>query len=200
MTNENEENNWENRWRKTLGQHQSTPSTEDWSGMKHLLETQKAEPAEAFADPNMPRFPEPSTHWFFKFWPQSLLGLLLIVGLGFCLGQCQAEEIANEIKSEIDFFSKEADSSVDYHRSSADLGPGDEDNSTQSRCPPGPAYRVTTYQVFDENGDATGELVHDTIWWNVQEYRFDTIYDLDDLGNLTTRIARIDSTKVAGLH
>ena len=190
-----ENQNWENRWRETLAGYESKPTTEDWSGMKHLLETQHAKPVEAFADPGMPRFPESSVRWFFKFWPQSLLGLLLVGGLGFGLGQCQAEEITNEIKNEIDFFSKEADPPIDYHRS-----PPNKDRLAPPRCTPGPAYRITTYQVFDENGDATGELVHDTIWWNVQEYRFDTIYFSDDLGNLTDSIYRIDSAKVVGLH
>lgn len=200
MTKHKEDKNWEDRWRETLGGYQSTPTTEDWSGMKHLLETQTPELVEAFADPNTPRFPEFSIRWFFRFWPQSLLGLLLLGGLGFSLGQCQAEEIANEIKSEIDFFSKEADPPPNYDLVAADTVPADDQTGTTPRCTPGPGYRIRTYQAFDEKGKATGRFEQDTVWMNIQEYRYDTIYRLDEFGNLTDSIYSIDSTKVAGLH
>ncbi|TXF89405.1 hypothetical protein FUA23_10590 [Neolewinella aurantiaca] len=142
---------WENRWRETLAEHQSIPTAEDWSGMKHLLETQANEPVEAIVDPNLPKLPESSTRRILKYWPHSLLFLFLLGGIGLGLRKYEVEKATNEVKGESIHFSKGADSRAENPSSNIDTTPVI--NNIK-----GPVYRFDTVYQLDAAGNLSREI------------------------------------------
>jgi hypothetical protein len=150
-----ENQNWEDHWKKELTNHTSPTTADDWSGMKHLLETQTTNRMQkGIVDPNLTREPKELLGEVLKSWPQNLLVFLLIGGLGFGLNQCRADDVAGEV----DRIIKE-----ERHNHS----PGTDHIEPEKMSAP--------------------------------KYLFDTIYHTDDLGNLSTEIARIDSMIVPGI-
>jgi hypothetical protein len=211
-----EEHNWEDHWRKEVQGHAPLASTEDWRGMAQQLEQGSPSHVQHLIEQEPIGFdPWRSIKKIFPRlgWPIWAGLLLLVSAIGLWLGSINGEIVHQEIKAIImarDSFppkyalnrywtyDEEGNRVGEMHSDTVWL-----DHQVRKQGPhvllsPGKVsdYRIDTLLHISAQGDILS-IRYDTVAppsRGKAVYRFDTIYQLDTLGNLTGHIHRIDTT------